>query len=240
VETLQDNFGVQIKKDWGYSLVPLDPPLPYIMTGILYGCQWEPGQWKLLGLQKVEESLTDLAKAMQGHFRGFIGPVTVISSDSSQCGRGYNCTEWGNRNIIFPPDLWDTWSVVHEFGHAWDRNHNWSLSNELMAYTGGHIGWRPRMKCDKNDRLPGCNSKIYFYGGIPPAGSDSNFNQKEDFAESVTAYVYPKRAKSKVEDILKDTLKNDSAHYQQIHDALYYSDYTMTPRWAFINGLVNP
>ena len=182
VNTLQDNYGVQIEKDWGYYLVPINPPLPFIMTGILYGCQWEDGQWKLGELQKVEQGVTDLANAMQGHFRGFIGPVTVISSSTSPCGSNFNGCTTGGQDIIFPPWLPDTWAVVHEFGHAWDRNYDWRLHDMLVAYTGGYFV-SGRTDCDKNNSLPGCNSSGYFYSGTPPKGSDNNFNPKEDFAE---------------------------------------------------------
>jgi len=105
----------------------------------------------------------------------------------------------------------------------------------LQAYTGGRTNWLARLikkwrhQCDEDCRWPGCNSFGYFYAGAPPAGSDRNFNRKEDFAESVTAYVYPTVAQSRVE-----RFKDDDDY----GDLLYYSDYTQTKRWAFVDGLV--
>ena len=109
----------------------------------------------------------------------------------------------------------------------------------LVPYTGGYFV-SGRTDCDKNNSLPGCNSSGYFYSGTPPKGSDNNFNPKEDFAESVAAYVYPTKAHADLLKILQTYHDNDLAHYQQVYADLYYSDYTQTARWKFINGLINP
>ena len=77
--------------------------------------------------------------------------------------------------------------------------------------------------------MPGCNRYGYFYGDVPPAGSDQNFNRKEDFAESVTSYVYPALVQPRV-----DRFKDD----EQYRDLLYYADYTQTRRWTFVEGLI--
>lgn len=119
--------------------------------------------------------------------------------------------------------------------HAWDGNFGWKLSDKLEDYTVGYTNilgsaykWL-RGDCDLSKMLPGCNNAGYFYAGIPPAGSDANFNRLEDFAESVTAYVYPIEAQRKINDFLMNP---------NYRDFLYYPDYTKTPRWAFINYLV--
>src|SRR6185436_13860041 len=92
---------------------------------------------------------------------------------------------------------WDSWRVTHELAHAWDANHGWKLSNELKQKTGGGFSlsgivgyWFKR--CDPTQ--PGCNHWGYRYGGPPPKGADGGFDQREDFAESVTAYIYPAQA----------------------------------------------
>jgi len=85
-------------------------------------------------------------------------------------------------------------------------------------------------KCDPPYyRLPGCNDAGYFYRGTPPAGAGKGFNRLEDFAESVTAYVYPDEARQKV------------ARYAgtEYEDLLYYEDYIQTPRWRFVHNLIN-
>jgi len=264
VKMLQANYGVHIEKDWGYRLVPIDTSslLPFLMTGILYGCEWNPGKLDYVELRTIRDAIHDLGNAMKGQFEKFIGPVTIKKAGFSQCGSNFRgCTEAGNRDIVFnsnarPPvnvDISNTfsidkWSVVHELRHAWDRNYRWSRSELLMAYTHGYIESKPS-ECgpfDPNDffgnpknRLPGCNAAGYFYSGPPPAGSDYGFNQQEDFAESVAAFVYPAEAYAKVEAIINPMKTNDSTLYAQYLKNLYYSDYTKTSRWTFINGLIN-
>jgi hypothetical protein len=73
---------------------------------------------------------------------------------------------------------------------------------------------------------PGCNDAGYFYGDIPPKGSDRNFNHKEDFAESVAAFVYPDIATRKVQKNYSKT------------SPLYYDNYRTTKRWKFIDRLM--
>ena len=131
----------------------------------------------------------------------------------------------------------NSWTVVHELAHAWDGNFSWVLSKKLEKYTGGYTSinaaagkWKAG-QCDQDQRLPGCNNAGYFYGGIPPAGSDANFNRIEDFAKSVAAYVYPQEAQQRVAEIIQ---KNP-----QYRDVLFYSDYTKTDRFLFINLLIN-
>jgi hypothetical protein len=104
------------------------------------------------------------------------------------------------------------------------------VHGRLYQYLCGSAYKWSRGECDLNKMLPGCNKAGYFYVGIPPAGSDANFNRLEDFAESVMAYVYPVEANAKVADF------EDEIIYR---DFLYYSDYIKTSRWTFVNGLVN-
>ena len=82
--------------------------------------------------------------------------------------------------------------------------------------------------CDEDNRRPGCNAAGYFYGGIPPKGSDVNFNREEDFAESVAAYVFPDEAQQWVE-------RWYDTPYQEM---LWYQDYHETPRWEYVNSLI--
>ena len=125
--------------------------------------------------------------------------------------------------------------MVHELGHAWDKNNDGDLSRELEEFTGGSTSWlagvvkRLRGECDRDRRLPGCNRAGYFYEEIPPAGSDTRFNREEDFAESVAAYVYPDVAQLRLERF------RFSVEYREL---LYYPDYRQTRRWAFIDSLV--
>lgn len=133
----------------------------------------------------------------------------------------------------------DKWTVVHEFAHAWDANFGWQLSIGLESFTGGRTDY-PGLYTDlsagfegmagqcQDDKRPGCNNYRYFYGGTPAAGSDRNFNNKEDFAESVAAYVYPIDAQGRVEQFKRGAYK----------DQLYYPDYRQTARWTYVDQLV--
>jgi hypothetical protein len=80
-----------------------------------------------------------------------------------------------------------------------------------------------------NNRKPGCNEAGYFYGGIPPKGSDAGFNRQEDFAESVAAYVFPITAQAEVERLYRHTI------YEAL---LYYGDYKKTARYQYVDNLL--
>lgn len=132
----------------------------------------------------------------------------------------------------------DAWTVVHELGHAWDANRGSRLSRGLEEYTGGFTMGRLGKAlvpawvwnyCDADNRRPGCNAVGYFYGDIPPKGSDVNFNREEDFAESVAAYVFPDEAQQWVE-------RWRGTPYEGL---LWYPDYRKALRWEYIGGLIN-
>jgi hypothetical protein len=118
---------------------------------------------------------------------------------------------------------------VHEFAHVWDNNFDEQLSKGLEIYTGGITDPYTHKEilrfCDEFRTKPGCNNAGYFYGNIPSKGSEINFTRREDFAESVTAFVYP--------DIAEDYV---AMHFR--NTPLYYSDYTQTLRWSYVNGLI--
>jgi len=179
-----------------------------------------------------------------------------VEKSKRTCGRG--CTPWGGHKVIFldqgkPPTIVDIrnrdtnidkWTVVHEFGHAWDRNFGWSLSVELEQFTGGHTSPIGRLHkrgsgdCDPSDRLPGCNDYGYFYKGTPPKGSGYGFNRLEDFAESVTAYVYPDEAHVALMEFLNNAKISEPKYYKDYQRLFYYNDYTKTDRWQYINSII--
>ena len=70
-------------------------------------------------------------------------------------------------------------------------------------------------------------SLTYFYwydpgDGPPPCGIDSLFDRKEDFAESVTAYVYPGEAQRRAEKM--------NYPYTDANRNYSYSNFMDTPR----------
>jgi hypothetical protein len=94
------------------------------------------------------------------------------------------------RHIRLNPRGLTTWTVVHEFGHAWDASQFWALSWRLLWAT------RSRGPVPVLHQLwPLQKSYWYRVGSLPPpCGCNRDFNRFEDFAESVAAYVYPEEA----------------------------------------------
>lgn len=191
------------------------------------------GCWPLEELRILHDAVADLAGAMGGAegFVARVGPVVVSRESIAARGLAYR------RRIRFTASSVsiDKWTVVHELGHVWDANCGWRLSRALEVYTGGRTNWLAGLmkgrcgRCDAQSRLPGCNRSGYYYNGPPPAGADRNLNRREDFAESVAAYVYPAVAQQRVA-----RFEND----ERYGPLLYYADYTQTARHAYIDGLI--
>jgi hypothetical protein len=114
------------------------------------------------------------------------------------------------------------WTVVHEFGHAWDFGYNLRLSNQIRSFTQS---WGPIPVL--HELFP--DEKLFWYrpGSLPPpCGKDRNFNRLEDFAEAVTAFVFPEDAKQR------------AASRGMGYDLYGYDDYFATPRGRFIQNLI--
>ncbi len=201
LRVLRDEYGVVIYKDWRW-------------VGIGY---WEPGSWELAELEEVLKGVGDLAKIMGGarQFRENLGGVEIFRKDMSNLGEAEAHKVWlrsrGSGGFLIP---WGgTWTVVHELAHAWDAVNGWQLSKELEEYTGGRT------------TLFG----EYVYGGIPPKGADANFDRREDFAESVTAFVYPNIA----QDFVQTHFPPES------YPNFQYENYYTLSRAAFVAHVVN-
>ncbi|GAB4532309.1 MAG: hypothetical protein Kow0063_12660 [Anaerolineae bacterium] len=220
VRDLQESYQMSVVKDWGEG-TEADPQA------------WRGGEWSLDELRTLQTGVADLAQAMGGpaKFVQNIGAIRISQVEMKHRGLA---SVHGIRFTASDISI-DLWTVVHELAHVWDARSGWRLSKALESYTGGRTNWvamllkRARRQCDEQSRLPGCNRFGYFYGDVPPAGADRNFNRREDFAESVAAYVYPARVQGRV-----DRFKDDEGY----RDLLYYADYTQTRRWAFVDGLV--
>jgi hypothetical protein len=220
VKALAEFYQVTVAKDWGEEKTP---------EGVFY----RKGKWSLKELRALRQGIDDLARALGGadEFVNNLGSVTITQVEMSSRGRASK----GSAKFTASDISFDTWTIVHELAHVWDANLKWRLSRALERYTGGRslrLAVRFKMwlkQCDTDRRLPGCNRFGYFYGGIPPAGSDRNFNRREDFAESVVAYVYPDSAQGKVEKY---------RGHKTYGELLYYKDYAETKRWEFVDGLI--
>jgi len=151
--------------------------------------------------QTIINGASKLAMAMGGNdvFRDELGGVSILKDNNMRYGG------LGDKNkVIYNTGAgWGEWRVVHELAHAWDANHGWSLSRELKQKTGGSFSLKGIISywlgaCDPTQ--PGCNHAGYVWGDVPPKGADGNFDQREDFAESVAAYLYPEEAKSYINE----------------------------------------
>jgi len=174
IDLLQRDYGVFIQVDWGWQ------PVPHPAPGEP-GQIWIEGAWELAELETVLQAVGDLAGVMGGaeRFRENLGGVRIARQQMRAGGRARAHRVWLNAGGF------TKWTVVHELGHAWDAANSWRLSRGLEEFTGGRTvwewrGWLPR--------------RIYKFGGVPPKGADQRFNRLEDFAESVTTYVYPGEA----------------------------------------------
>jgi RHS repeat-associated protein len=211
VSQLSVQYGVIIVKDW--------------QDGGL-SCNWKAGEWTLDELTIVRDAIVNLATALNGEysFRSRIGEITIEQKNIS--APAWTLRPEGKTINVWTTGSFTKWTIVHELGHAWDFKKGGVLSKALVIYTGGKT--QKVSNCDPDNALPGCNAANYYYKGMPPKGSDDNFNSEEDFAESVTAFVYPT-------DAANDVQKYNTNQYRQF---LYYQDYKLTTRWKYVNGLV--
>jgi hypothetical protein len=106
----------------------------------------------------------------------------------------------------------------------------------LEDFTGGPTNWLQGIVywAHKSswipDTAPGNNNAGYYFGGIPPKGSDANFNRYEDFAESFAALIYPEKALSGV----NDKISADPS----LRSLFYYDNYLTTPRGLWMSSFV--
>jgi hypothetical protein len=224
IEVLKETFAVAV----------LGAPLAALITAEDAGPDTPPAlAWPLEKLEIVHSAVCDLAAALGGApaFRQCLGGLTVNQKPIRARG-----LTWKHKiTFTSAPVSIDRWTAAHELAHAWDANSGWTLGKELERFTGGRTRPIPafftrlRGKWDVEGRLPGCNAAGYYYGGVPPKGSDMNFNRKEDFAEAVTAYLYPEEAQAAVQ------------HYKghPLYGFLYYEDYRQNSRWGFVQKLVS-
>jgi RHS repeat-associated protein len=225
-------YNVFVAVDWGTYNYWYNPKKPGLKPEIR--CGWNDGEWSLWELQQLRKGPADLARAMGGlnKFIFNLGYVNVYKTKLDKERKIADSPSHTIRVNNTMNDMFNLWSAVHELGHNWDSNFNGQLSDGLVAFTGGVTNPNNNLYCtspnDTKQRLPGCNDAGYYYGGTPAAGAGKAFNKLEDFAESVTAYVYPNEAQSKVQGYLNDP----------DYGFLYYDDFRTQPRWVYIHALI--
>ena len=211
IELLKSDYGVIIRVDFGWKPIPVMHPAP----GERIACSvWEEGMWKPEELDRVTEAVSDLAFMMRGadKFRQNHGRVIMQRRHMKHGGLGEA------HSVILTAGYFTKWTVVHELSHAWDGANSWRLSRGLQEHVGGRWLLFPRT-------LPGGIRYRYDPGmWPPPAGINMSFNAKEDFAESVTAFVYPGKAKEFAEDRLVPYYKYGYANYYQTPRAWYIAE----------------
>jgi hypothetical protein len=228
--------------------------------------EWKPGNWTIAELDKLKNAIALLAHIMGGNekFVQHLGGVTVRKADIGSHGG----EALAHRVSLSTKGTFSSWTVVHEFAHAWDANYGWKLSRLLEKYTSGFTspflsliirlagrsdsGFRNREnKPGRYGRKPGCNRAGYFYGD-KPSGSNWSFNRLEDFAESVAMYIGWERGNDLSDHarkrVIRYQLKNgDKDPFNVVDNWMDYSkrfypengDYTKTKRWQFVDDLVN-
>jgi RHS repeat-associated protein len=202
-------YGVNIKADWGDRR-------------FLWNNWWEEGLWTLDELRTVLTGVQDLANAMGGAdvFKAQLGGVTIKQKDMKYGGTA------DAHNVNLNAGGFSTWTVVHELAHAWDGANGWKLSKDMQNDLGAGFDHPILHFFSPNDPK-------YWYDpgqGPPPAGVDANFNRHEDFAEAVTAYVYPNEASA-----------NASARGWPYNDpgrGYNYAQFQDTPRGQYIQALM--
>ena len=130
-----------------------------------------------------------------------------------------------SKNLIrLNPTNLTNWTVIHELAHAWDASQGWKLSAWFAGKTGSQINYPLIHHLFPKDK------RFWYAVGSPPppCGSDAYFNRLEDFAESVTAYLFPEEAKRRAD---QRGWGYETWGYSHFHD---------TPRGKLIRQLVHP
>ncbi len=129
-----------------------------------------------------------------------------------------------SKNLIrLNPTNLSNWTVIHELAHAWDASQGWKLSAWFAGTTGSQINYPLIHHLFPKDK------RFWYAVGSPPppCGSDANFNRLEDFAESVTATLFPEEAKRRA----------DQRGWG--YEIWGYSHFHNTPRGKLIHQLVH-
>lgn len=114
------------------------------------------------------------------------------------------------------------WTVTHELSHALDAAFHWQLSHQMREATRSGF-------LSKAIHFTYPNWRFFWYrvgSPPPPCGVDKKFNSLEDFAEALTAFIYPDMAKRKAEARGYPYEKWGYTHFQE------------TPRGRYIQSLL--
>ncbi len=190
--------------------------------------------------------LSHLRQELQFRFTGTIRPeieelivntidhfyqVTGSLYDVRQSSMVYSVhldTKGGNNfqkrdQIHLNPSNLTAWTVTHELAHSLDAAHGWQLSQQMKKHTGSGFPLKALHYAH-----PGWKVLWYRVGSPPPpCGIDRNFNSLEDFAETVTAFIFPEEAYRRAQD---RGFPYEKWGYTHFHD---------TPRGQFFKQLID-
>ncbi|MEN6529471.1 MAG: hypothetical protein ABFC97_06415 [Anaerolineaceae bacterium] len=136
--------------------------------------------------------------------------------------QGGNNFQKGNQIHLNPRNLTE-WTVTHELAHTLDAAYHWQLSRQMKAFTHSRFPFKALHQV-----FPAWQFLWYRAGSPPPpCGIDRHFNSLEDFAESITAYLFPEEAHQRA---ASRGYPYEKWGYTYFHD---------TPRGEFIAELLN-
>jgi len=125
--------------------------------------------------------------------------------------------------IHLNPSRLTAWTVTHELAHSLDAAHGWQYSQQMKKHTGSGFSLKALHYAH-----PGWKVLWYRVGSPPPpCGIDKNFNSLEDFAETVTAYIFPDEAYRRAQ---ARGFPYEKWGYTHFHD---------TPRGQFFKQLIS-
>ncbi len=165
---------------------------PEILTSLKY-----PFHYSITGEYSRRE--VELLQTAMDRFFDAVGvELGSVLAASDLCiklaAEGGNNFRQPYRMCLSPARLTE-WTIVHEMGHALDASYGWKLSQRMRVELGS--GFPVRIMHQTFPRW-----KLFWYrvgSPPPPCGVNDKFNSLEDFAETVTAYVFPETAKRKAE-----------------------------------------
>jgi len=181
-----------------------------IKTGITLSGGWQERELALL-----EEVLMRYRKA--GMPVPFPYPERIALEPS-----GKNCLVKG-KGICLNANGLTSWTICHELAHAWDAANGWHFSRAMRKATKSGFLWQLFHHWQPEWRL------FWYRVGSPPppCGVDKHFNAIEDFAEAVTAFLYPEEAARRA---CERGMPYEHWGYAHFHD---------TPRGKFIRKLIS-
>src|SRR5258706_2748512 len=143
VDSLYSHYNVQIRKDWGYREILLYT----IPEPISVGCQWEEGNWRSLReLRLVKQAVVKIAQKLGGDdkFKAAMKQVRITryAGTSADAAMSVPLIASDIASDLRIPDAffdgkyvtddYDRYTLIHELGHRWDFQTNFSLSMGLM------------------------------------------------------------------------------------------------------------